>query len=294
MTKKDKSLRICVDYRKLNCQSQADAYPMPRIDDLIDGLGRSHYISTLDLTKGYWQVPVAAEDRPKTAFVTPFGLFQFKVMPFGLQGAPATFQRLMDRVIAGLSDFTATYLDDVIIFSEMWEKHLEHVRTTLQRLRKAGLTVKAKKSQFGAKYCTYLGHIVGGGVVQPGSTKVQAVREFPAPVTKKQVRTFLGETTITLILFERKHNMARGISKRTLATLVIRVINSLHPTFGHIIWSNPLVFPSTYGGQRRSDITCTFTNYDLLMTFQAKLLFIFADSAVAYTVLLLVSILAAL
>lgn len=165
---------------------------MPRIDDLIDGLGRSHYISTLDLTKGYWQVPVAAEDRPKTAFVTPFGLFQFKVMPFGLQGAPATFQRLMDRVIAGLSDFTATYLDDVIIFSETWEKHLEHVRTTLQRLRKAGLTVKAKKSQFGAKYCTYLGHIVGGGVVQPDATKVQAVREFPAPVTKKQVRTFLG------------------------------------------------------------------------------------------------------
>ncbi|XP_064399260.1 uncharacterized protein LOC135345747 [Halichondria panicea] len=192
VTKKDKSLRICVDYRKLNCQSQADAYPMPRIDDLIDGLGRSHYISTLDLTKGYWQVPVAVEDRPKTAFVTPFGLFQFKVMPFGLQGAPATFQRLMDRVIAGLSDFTATYLDDVIIFSETWEKHLEHVRTTLQRLRKAGLTVKAKKSQFGAKYCTYLGHIVGGGVVQPGSTKVQAVREFPVPVTKKQVRTFLG------------------------------------------------------------------------------------------------------
>ncbi len=164
----------------------------PRIDDIIDGLGQSHYISTLDLTKGYWQVPVAVEDQPKTAFVTPFGLFQFKVVPFGLQGAPATFQKLMDRVIAGLSDFTATYLDDVIIFSETWEKHLEHVQTTLQRLREAGLTVKAKKSQFGAKYCSYLGHVVGGGVVQPGATKVQAVQEFPAAVTKKQVRTFLG------------------------------------------------------------------------------------------------------
>lgn len=96
VTKKDGSLRICVDYRKLNKSSQTDAYPMPRIDDLIDGLGNSQFISTLDLTKGYWQVPVALEDRPKTAFVTPFGLFQFRVMPFGLQGAPATFQRLMD------------------------------------------------------------------------------------------------------------------------------------------------------------------------------------------------------
>ena len=110
----------------------------------------------------HWQVPVALEDRPKTAFVTPYGLFQFKVMPFGLQGAPATLQRLMDRVITGLSDFSATYLDDVIIFSQTWEEHLKHVRATLERIRKAGLTVKAKKSQFGAEHCTYLGHIVGG------------------------------------------------------------------------------------------------------------------------------------
>ena len=192
VTKKDKSLRLCVDYRKLNKQSQPDAYPMPRIDDLIDGLGRSHYISTLDLTKGYWQVPLAVEDRPKTAFVTPHGLYQFKVMPFGLQGAPATFQRLMDRVIAGLSEFTSTYLDDVIIFSETWEEHLQHIRATLERLRKAGLTVKAKKSQFGADHCTYLGHIVGGGIIQPDTGKVEAVRDFPIPTTKKQLRTFLG------------------------------------------------------------------------------------------------------
>ena len=109
-------------------------------------------------------------------------------MPFGLQGAPA----IMDRVIAGLSDFSATYLDDVIIFSQTWEEHLKHVRATLERLRKAGLTVKAKKSQCGAEHCTYLGHIVGGGVVQPDFAKVHAVQEFPVPTTKKQVRTFLG------------------------------------------------------------------------------------------------------
>ena len=90
--KKEGSLRLCVDYRQMNAVTQMDAYPMPRIDDLIDRLGRARYITTLDLTRGYWQVPVAEEDQHKTAFTTPFGLFQFRVMPFGLCGAPATFQ----------------------------------------------------------------------------------------------------------------------------------------------------------------------------------------------------------
>ena len=143
--KKDGSLRLCVDYRRLNEVSDTDAYPMLRIDDLIDRLGKAPYISTLDLTRGYWQVPVAKEARPKTAFATPFGLFQFNVMPFGLQGAPATFQRLMDRVIRGL-DFAEAYLDDLIIFSESWEEHLQHLHTVLQRLKEAGLTVNRRSA----------------------------------------------------------------------------------------------------------------------------------------------------
>jgi len=139
-------------------------------------------------------VPVAVDDRPKTAFATPFGLFQFNVMPFGLQGAPATFQRLMDRVIQGLGDFSAAYLDDLIVFSETWAEHLQHVRTILQRLREAGLTAKARKCNFGADHCVYLGHVVGSGTVRPESTKLQAVHTFPRPQTKKQVRVFLGLT----------------------------------------------------------------------------------------------------
>ena len=95
--KKDGSLHLCVDYRRLNSVSQFDAYPMPRVDDLIDQIGQAKFISTLDLTRGYWQVPVAEEARHKTAFITPFGLFQFIVMPFGLSGAPATFQWMMDH-----------------------------------------------------------------------------------------------------------------------------------------------------------------------------------------------------
>ena len=128
--KKDGSMRLCVDYRRLNQVWRSDAYPMPRVDDLIDRVGKSTYISTLDLTRGYWQVPVAEVDRPKTAFATPFGLYQFNTMPFGLQGAPATFQTLMDCVIRGL-EFVAAYLDDLSVFSESWEDHLIHIRSVL-------------------------------------------------------------------------------------------------------------------------------------------------------------------
>ena len=116
--KKDNKIRLCVDYRRLNAMTPMDAYPMPRTDELIDKLGKAKYITTLDLASGYWQVPMSKEDRPKTAFTTPKGLYQFKVMPFGLNRAPATFQRMMDGIIRGIEDFTAVYLDDIIIFSE--------------------------------------------------------------------------------------------------------------------------------------------------------------------------------
>ena len=134
VTKKDGSLRFCVDYRKLNAVSRSDAYPMPRVDQLIDKLGSAAYITTLDLTWGYWQVPVTEESRKLTAFATPFGLYQFVIMPFGLSGAPLTFQRLMDRVLRGLEAYSATYLDDIVVFSTSWKAHLEHVRSVLQRL----------------------------------------------------------------------------------------------------------------------------------------------------------------
>ena len=128
--------------------SKADAYPMPGIEELIDGLGKAKYLSTLDLAKGYWQVPVAVEDQPKTAFTTPFGLFEFKRMPFGLKGAPATFQRMMDMLLTGLGEYSSAYIDDIIVFSGTWEEHLQHITVILQRLKKAGLTAKPGKCQY--------------------------------------------------------------------------------------------------------------------------------------------------
>ena len=192
--KKDGSLRMCVDYRRLNAIADADAYPMPRVDDMIDALGKSKYITTLDLARGYWQVPMQEESRPLTAFTTPFGLFQFRVMPFGLHGAPATVQRMMDNLLGDCTAYAAAYLDDVVIHSTTWEEHIRHLTDVLQRLKEAGLTIRPKKCQFGMDRCSYLGHVVGNGEVRPEEAKVQAVRDFPPPTTKRRVRAFLGLT----------------------------------------------------------------------------------------------------
>ena len=190
--KKDGSLWMCVDYRRLNAISHPDAYPMPRVDDMIDALGKAKCI--MDLARGYWQVPGQEESRPLTAFATPYGLFQFWVMPFGLHSAPAMFQRMMDQVLAGCTGYTAAYLDDVVIYSTDWQEHICHITDVLQRLRKAGLTIRLKKCQFGMNHCSYLGHIVGNGEVRQEESKLQAVRDFPTPTTKKRVRAFLGLT----------------------------------------------------------------------------------------------------
>lgn len=131
--KKDKTYRLCVDYRRLNKVMTQDPYPMPRVDDLLDGLGGAHFISTL--CKGYWQVPVAEDSRQKTAFVTPLGKYQFKMMPFGLVGAPAVFQRMMNTLLADTLSFSGAYIDDVVIFSNSWEDHLSPQDSTSETER---------------------------------------------------------------------------------------------------------------------------------------------------------------
>ncbi|TKS65328.1 Retrovirus-related Pol polyprotein from transposon 17.6 [Collichthys lucidus] len=190
--KKDGSLRFCIDFRYLNAVSNFDPYPMPRIDDLVERVGRAQYITTLDLSKGYWQVALAPEAREMTAFRTPFGMYQFKVMPFGLQGAPATFQRLMDHVLRDLSDFAAAYLDDVVIFSQSWEMHKVHLQQVLQKLQAAGLTINPHKCAVAQREVEYLGYIIGFGQIKPQLGKVEAIKSFPVPTTKRKLRGFLG------------------------------------------------------------------------------------------------------
>ncbi|KAL1251468.1 hypothetical protein QQF64_019264 [Cirrhinus molitorella] len=190
--KPDGTLRFCNDFRRLNEVSEFDGYPMPRVDKLLERLGRARYISTLDLTKGYWQVRLTESSKPKTAFSTPSGHWQYRTLPFGLHGAPATFQRLMDVLLRPHQAYAAAYLDDVVIHSETWEDHLTRLQRVLMELRRAGLTANPRKCHLAQFEAKYLGFTVGRGLIQPQPTKVQAVKDTPRPLTKSQVRAFMG------------------------------------------------------------------------------------------------------
>ena len=186
VTKKDGGIRLCVDYRKLNQVTKFDAYLMPRVDELLDKIGNAQFITTLDLAKGYGQVPVSKDDREKTGFVSPKGLYQFITMPFGLSGAPATFQRMMDSVLRGTEAFAGVYLDDIVIYSKTWQDHLTHLRDVFQRLEDAHLTVNMKKCVFGVEDCVYLGYRIGQGGVRPEESRIQAILDITQPKTKKR------------------------------------------------------------------------------------------------------------
>ena len=139
------SIRLCMDFRKLNAITQLDPYCMPFVEERIAQVGEAKYLSKMDLSKGFYQVPLAEEDREKTAFVTTGGKFEFTQRPFGLRNAPATFQRLVDVVLGGLEAFAAPYIDDIIIFSNDCEQHFGHIREVIGHLQQAELTAKPAK-----------------------------------------------------------------------------------------------------------------------------------------------------
>ena len=191
--KKNGAWRFCVDYRKVNSMTRRDAYPLPRIDATLDALAGAQYFTTLDLASGYWQVELEEDAKKKTAFSTPFGHYEFNVMPFGLTNAPPTFQRLMDCVLAGISpEQCLIYLDDIIVFSQTFQEHLQRLSNVLKEIRKAGLKLQGSKCKFACKEVHYLGYIVSQGGISPDPDKLRAVSAFPAPSNEKQLREFLG------------------------------------------------------------------------------------------------------
>ena len=190
--KKDGTLRFCVDYRRLNAVTRKDTFLLPRIDDLLDQLSGKTIFSTLDARRGYWQIRVQEESQAKTAFTTFEGLYEFKVMPFGLCNAPSTFQRLMQRTLRGMSHFCNAYIDDILVFSDTVEEHMEHMRLVFQRLREVGIKLHPQKCSLGRSTVPYLGHVISAQGISPDPAKVTAVEKFPIPTNVRYVREFLG------------------------------------------------------------------------------------------------------
>jgi hypothetical protein len=191
--KKDGTLRYCVDYRLVNACSAKDAYPLPRIDDSLDQLSGAKWFSTLDLQSGYWQVKMAPEDQEKTAFITGQGLYEFKVMPFGLANAPATFERLMERILKGIQwNICLVYLDDIIVYAKDFDLAVERLNNVFNRLKTAGLKLNPSKCNLFRKQVAYLGHVVSEDGVATDHEKIEAVRIWPTPKNVRQVRSFLG------------------------------------------------------------------------------------------------------
>ena len=191
--KKDGSTRFCVDYRKVNEVTRKDAYPIPRIDETLDTLTGATLFSTLDLRSGYWQVEVDPKDREKTAFCTSEGLFEFNVMPFGLCNAPATFQRLMDSILAGLHwKNCLVYIDDIVVIGKSFDDHLCNLQQVLKRLRQAGLKLQPHKCKFLQSQVTYLGHVVSAQGVSPDPEKTSKIKSWPVPQSAQEVQRFLG------------------------------------------------------------------------------------------------------
>ncbi|KAJ9520420.1 hypothetical protein QJQ45_000181 [Haematococcus lacustris] len=191
--KKSGELRMCIDYRQLNKITIRDQYPLPRIDDLFDQLAGKTVFSSLDLQAGYHQIRIPAEDVPKTAFRTPEGHYQFKVLCFGLTNAPATFQRVMNEAFAEvINDCALVYLDDILVMSENTEQHLVHLRRVFDLLRKNKFYAKLSKCEFTKRILMFLGHIISAQGISVDPCKVTAISNWPVPTSLKTLQSFLG------------------------------------------------------------------------------------------------------
>lgn len=186
--------RFCLDYRLVNSLTIKDSYPLPRIDDSLNALRDSTWYTVADLQSGFFQCAIDPIDREKTAFSLPGeGLWQFRVLPMGMANSPATFERLMERVMAGLDhSILLIYLDDLIIHGKTFSDHMDHLEAVLLRLIKAGLKISPKKCQLLQLMVKFLGHIVSGNGLSPCPDKISAVMDWPCPRTVTQIRSFLG------------------------------------------------------------------------------------------------------
>jgi len=191
--KKDKTKRLCVDFRKLNEITVKNRYPLPRIDELQDRLQGMKWFTAIDIREAYYRIRIKQGEEWKTAFRTRYGQYEYCVMPFGLTNAPASFQSLINNALREyLDDFVVAYLDDVLIFSKTYEEHVQHVRKVLTKLREKGLPVKLEKCEFHKHEVPFLGYIVSDQGLKMSPDKIKDVLEWPEPRSVKDVQSFLG------------------------------------------------------------------------------------------------------
>ena len=191
--KKNGKLRLVIDYRQLNKQTVKSCWPLPSVEEIFDTLEGSCYFSTIDMSWGFYQLPLETNSQDYTAFSTPFGSFKWLVMPMGLTGSPPVFQSLMEKVLVGLTwKSTIPYLDDCIIFSRTAEEHIERLREVFQRFKDANLKINPLKCEFFRQHLPFLGHIVSRDGIQADPAKTSAVRQYPVPKSVTEVKSFLG------------------------------------------------------------------------------------------------------
>ena len=192
--KKEGTLRMCIDYRKLNKNTKKNRYPIPHQEDLFDRLGgENKYFSTLDLTSAYHHIEIREEDKEKTAFITPFGLYEFNRMPFGLTNAPSHFSYVMANfVINGLDKFCINYLDDIIIFTKTIDEHIEAVKQILERIKEKDFRIKLTKCEFLKDSVQFLGHVVGKNGIGTDPGKILKIKEAQLPVYANTLLSFVA------------------------------------------------------------------------------------------------------
>ena len=223
--------RFCIDLRKVNDITAKDAYSLPRIDETVNALSGSKFLSTMDIDRAFWQVALDEADKRKTAFVVDGQLYEFNVMPFGSMNEPATFQRLMDKVLRGLTwKQCLVYLDDVLVFAKTFEQHLDHLINVFERIKSSGLRLKPAKCCFATEKVEYLGFTISSKGIQPSRIKVEALLKIKPPATTKLLHSFLCSINfyrglipnyghLTVELFDSTYFRVPGFFKAFLSTM---------------------------------------------------------------------------
>ena len=194
--KKDGTLRLCIDFRKLNARTKKDSFPLPRMQETMESMVGARFFSSMDLKSGFWQVQMSEKSQQYTAFtVGSLGMYEFLRMPYGLCNAPATFQRLMQNCLGELNlTYALVYLDDVIVYSKTEEDHLRRLQAVFERFHEHGLELKPSKCSFLHKQITFLGHEVSADGMMPGNLNLKGIAEMAPPANYTEVRRFLGMT----------------------------------------------------------------------------------------------------